>query len=287
MIFIRELYAGEKNNYGIIISPGFSFLYGTIYEYVFIDGRKGSELRWDLKPLVMAGSEIAFNYSNFYIKESLLFAINDHTGRVKDYDWDDSGDLSHFSSHSVSQNGAFFFNIILSYLLSMNGNFFFVPGMGFRLSKIQLTAENGYLEYPPGSEPVNTYGKGIIYEQRYLLPYAGGLLRYYGDMFVMSTGLYFSNFLYCNARDNHIKRDIDFYDRIKMGKYYNIYNSVEYLFSDRISLSLLLTYTYIPLKKGDSYYINLSDGVKSSTFKDAAGIKAEFIELMLLISLLF
>jgi outer membrane protease len=148
-----------------------------------------------------------------------------------------------------------------------------------------LTAEDGYLEYPPGSPPVSTYGKGIIYEQRYIIPYAGGMLSYSGDIFVLSAGLYFSPFLYCNARDSHIKRDVDFYDSIKMGKYYNIRTSLEYLFSKRTSLTLESSYTYIPLAKGDSYYIDLSSGSTSSTFKNGGGIKAEYFELRLLFNL--
>jgi len=285
-LFISDLYAREENrNSGFTISPGFSLLYGTVNEYVFINGRKGSELKWDVKPLVMAGTEIAYNHSNFDIKGSLLFAINEHTGKIKDYDWNDSGDLSHFSSHSVSQSGTLFYNMMLSYHLEINREFEFVPGFGIRFNRIQLTAEDGYLEYPPGSPPVSTYGKGIIYEQRYLIPYSGGVLSYGGDVFKLSAGLFFSPFLYCNARDSHVKRDIDFYDSIKMGKYYNIRAYLEYSYSERVSLTLESAYTYIPLVKGDSYYIDLSSGSKSSIFKNGAGIKAEYYELMLLISL--
>jgi outer membrane protease len=282
-LLVSYLNAEEvKPDSGFTISPGFSFLYGTVYEYVFVDGRKASELKWDVKPLVMAGTEIAYNYSNLVINGSLLFAINERTGEIKDYDWDDSGNLSHFSSHSVSQSGSLFFNTSIAYHIEINKEFTFIPVIGNRFNRIQLTAEDGYLEYPPGSPPVSVYGKGIIYEQRYLIPYVGGVLSYSGDIFVLSAGLYFSPFLYCNARDSHVKRDIDFYDSIKMGKYYNIYTSLEYFFSEKLSLTLRSSYTYIPLSKGDSYYVDLSDGSKSSSFKNSSGIKAEYCELMLL-----
>lgn len=279
-LFLNHLNAGEeKPNSGFSISPGFSLLYGTIYEYVFIDGRKGSELKWDIKPLMMAGTEIAYDYSNFEIKCSFFFPINEKTGKIKDYDWDESGDLSHFSSHSVSQSGTHFFNMILSYSLDINREFLFAPGIGIRINRIKLTAEDGYLEYPPGSPPVKVYGKGVIYEQKYLIPYAGGILSYSGDRFKLSAGFYFSSLLYCNTRDSHVKRDIDFYDSINMGKYYNIQTSLEYLWTERVSLTLESTYTGVPLVKGDSYYIDLSNGSKSSIFKNGAGIKTEYIEL--------
>lgn len=276
----------DRSDLSFSISTAFSFMYGSINEYVFNDEIKASELKWDLKPLLLAGAKISCSFNSFKLEGSLFYGINDDTGSIRDYDWDTStGEMTNFSQHNVKQRGSLFGDINIFYTYGINQDFSLLPRIGIKYNNIQLTAEDGYLEYPPGSPREGVYGKGIIYEQKYLIPNIGAGILYKVDPLSIDILFCYSHFTVCNARDSHVKRDIDYYDEINNAEYYYIRSEVLYDIDERISLSLNCGWTYIPLSKGSSYYIDLSTGEKSEVFENAGGIKTRYIEITLFINL--
>ena len=288
MLFISASVMAQVQNtdFSFSVSTALTLMYGNINEYVFDDKGKASELSWEMKPLLLVGTKITGIVGCFKLEGSLFYAINEDTGSIRDYDWNTStGVMTNYSKHNIKQRGSIFSDANISYMYCLNEKYFFFPGAGIKFNNIQLTAEDGYLEYPPGSSREDVYGKGIIYEQKYLIPYFGAGVQYTEKQFNVSMSFYYSQFVRCNARDSHVKRDIDFYDEIKNGKFYNLKGDVALMITDRTSVSLNCGWTYIPLSKGSSCYIDLSTGEESQVFKNAGGIMVEYADVGLSINL--
>jgi len=274
-----------EDNGKLALSSGFSVMYGTINEYVYDEGRRASCLAWDIKPLMLAGMSLEYEFQSLRFNGSLCFALNENTGSIRDYDWDtSSGVMTNFSRHDAKQRGSFFTDITGNHLFVISENVIIFTGFGLKYSTINLTAEDGYLEYPPGSTPVRVYGKGIIYEQKHLIPYISAGIDYSSGDFVYSFVVDYSCFAMCNARDSHLKRDIDFYDEIRNANFYCIGGEVLYSLSDIVSISVSAEWFYIPETSGDSYYIDLATGTRSEVFKNSGGIKVDYKEVKISIS---
>lgn len=276
------------SDFSVSVSTALSFMYGNINEYVFDETGTVSRLDWDIKPLFLVGTKLSVSSGNLQIKSSLFYAVNEDTGSIKDYDWDTStGGMTNYSKHNVKQKGSVFTDTGISYKYKIDEKLSLIPAAGIMYNNIQLTAEGGYLEYPPGSARDPVYGKGIIYEQKYLIPYIGAGLRYDFGGLALGADFNYTAFLWCVARDSHVKRDIDFYDEIINASYYNINGDITYTVTERVSASVECGWTYIPESKGDSYYIDLSTGEKSLTSYNGGGIRAVYGECSVFINFIF
>ena len=273
------------NGFSFSLSPSFSAYYGSTSEYVFEDGKRISELKWDIKPFISPGISFCSSYMNFSVRGSYNQALNEKSGVIKDYDWDSEGNWTNYSKHGETQNGSMFMDISAGYSFVINKTISFCPSFGFRYAYLRFTAQNGQLQYPPGSTPIKVYGTGIIYEQKYSIPYVGfstsALLPWCTVIFTAN----YSCIGRCDDKDEHIERSIAFYDSIKHINYYNFGFHISRLISEKTNLSIGLNYNYIPLSKGDSYSVDLSSGTRTSTSSNSAGIRLESFDFQTSISI--
>lgn len=99
----------KSDSIKISVSPVIALIYGNINEYVFDDGKKVSQLDWDVKPMFLSGTGISVTYSGFNLTGGLLYAVNDSIGTIRDHDWNSStGEMTNYSKHAVKQRGSIF-----------------------------------------------------------------------------------------------------------------------------------------------------------------------------------
>ncbi len=265
---------------GITLSAGFSFLYGGLDEYAYSGGSRTSRLAWDLHPLVLAGTRLSGEYAGVRLAGWLWYALNESSGRVRDYDWDPAtGILTDYSKHRIHQLGSVFSGISASFLLRITEGISITPGLGFRYDSIRLAAEGGFVESPAGSDPVRVYGTSVIYRQAYYIPYAIAGAEYRSAVYAASLGIAYSPVAMCEARDSHLKRDRDFFDTIRNARFYMLACSLSRSFSDRMAATLFAEGICIARTRGESYYVDLSTGYRSPTRADAAGIRTRYAVL--------
>ena len=96
----------------ISISLQAGSLYGKIGEFVYNGRRKISELEWDLKPVIYAGSALsAYVNRRFLACIGYWSGVNDNTGDMEDTDWDNFGIKTRISHHNCSLIHARFFDV--------------------------------------------------------------------------------------------------------------------------------------------------------------------------------
>ena len=140
-----------------------------------------------------------------------------------------------------------------------------------------MQAQGGYLEYPPGSTKEQLFGVVMQYQEKYYVPYFGiGTGFVSGKKYSMSVFFSYSPIASCSTVDRHFLRDIEFYDKIKNITYLEMGLSVDYRLTDRVVFKITSSYAFIPLSRGDDYYIQTDTGRKSNTFRNISGIKTSF-----------
>lgn len=248
-------------------------LYGKIQEYVYSSGKDISRLDWEIMPLIYTGFSLCAAYGNYSLAFGLWSGINYNAGNIEDFDWE-NGDstLTHYSKHDSILEKALFTDINLSYIDKYSGRFSIIYRAGFTTSTVKMAAVNGYLEYPPGSEKVDLYGTGITYEQALYAPYAGlGIDLPLTGKVSVSANVNFSIFAWCASVDNHLNRNLIFYDNVYSAIFLHAETSITYTLIENIRLRLAAAYTLLPETKGSSYAVNTLSGTRSAVYENSAG----------------
>lgn len=260
---------------------GAGFLQGTIGEYVYENNRTLSRLNWNISNLWYYHYSLRLQYEYLFAAIQVQGGTNDIIGTIDDSDWLDENNpmvKTHYSKHDnylekyTSYNCDIGFESIINDVISLK------PCIGFLYKSIKMSARDGYVEYPPGSTKVFVYGIGIIYEQRHYIPYIAseGKLNL-NDRWAITAGIAMSLFAQASDIDNHVKRDLDFYDDYNQVFYLKSDIGILYSFHQNIKISVRGIYEYVPEQKGDTYFIDTSTGAKSYTFSDTAGISMSLL----------
>ncbi|MEW6527841.1 MAG: omptin family outer membrane protease [Spirochaetota bacterium] len=268
---------------------GVGFSQGTIGEYVYDNHRLLSRLNWNIDYLWYYNFSVALWYNSFFAQIQVHSGINDKIGTIDDSDWVDDNNptvKTHYSKHDNYCERYASYNCNIGFKSEITDSFSLKPYIGFLYKSIKMSARDGYLEYPPGSPKVPVYGVGIIYEQRYYIPY----IALSSEINVTETigilaGMSVSLFAFAEDIDNHVHRnpgdDIDFYADYDGIIYFHAYAGCFVSLNDTIKIALDVVYEYVPEQKGDTYYINTSTGIKSPVFNDAAGLKYSVFSVQL------
>lgn len=289
----------EKGKSDSTIALNFSaetgLLFGSIDEYAFSGGSKISELNWRLDPLVYAGGTAALQYQHLVFSAGFWSGFQQRTGIIEDSDFIDPYDLevndtvtpvpsrTYYSRHDNIIHKAYFFDFNAGYLVDLGryGIFSFVGG--FNYFNIKMSARNGSLHYPaPYYAPnIAVYGDGIVYEQKVYIPYIGAAIALRRDLFYARGAIYFSNWLSCDATDNHLVRKIDFHDSIYAAIYLHLMLGAGVQINQYVSIELAGSFSYIPVTRGDEYIVDHNAGTTSPTYAGITGIGMQLWELRL------
>jgi outer membrane protease len=260
---------------------------GTIGEYVYYNNQTLSRLNWNINNLWYYHYSIILQYEYLFAGIQVHGGINDIIGTIDDSDWDQNNPTikTHYSKHDNYLEKYAVYNGTIGFESGINDIIILKPFIGFLYKSIKMSARDGYLEYPPGSPKVPVYGVGIIYEQRYYIPYVACECKFnIHDNWAITAGVALSLFAQASDIDNHVKRDLDFYDDFGGLLYLKSDIGIQYSFHENINLGVRCIYEYVPEQKGDMYYIDTSTGIKSSTFSDAAGISMSLFSFECLIT---
>ncbi|HOJ28920.1 MAG TPA: omptin family outer membrane protease [Spirochaetota bacterium] len=270
-------------------NTGAGFSQGTIGEYVYDNNRMLSRLNWNIDYLWYYHFSVALWYNSFFAGIQVHNGINDKIGTIDDSDWTDDNNPSlktHYSKHDNYLERYASYDCNIGFKSDITDTINVKPYIGFLYKSIKMSARDGYLEYPPGSPEDPVYGVGIIYEQRYYIPY----IALASEIIVTETigimaGISVSLFAVAEDIDNHVHRnpgdDIDFYANYDGIIYLHAYGGCFFSLSDTIKVALDLLYEYVPEQKGDTYYINTSTGIKSPVFNNSAGLKYSVFSVQL------
>ncbi len=292
----------------VSVSATSSVLLGGVKELVLNNGYTVSELDWPLLPAFAAGLAADFgSASGFQASVALQFGIPAYAGTMTDSDFlNGDGVKTHYSQADGDLENAVLASARVGWGFDVGAtSLVFEPFLSFEYIRLEWTAQNGYLQYPPEVNPPYTpwspstpmtpvYGTSIIYTQNDLIP-AFGLEGSFAltDNLAMAVSFAFSPYLWCFDKDSHLLRQIDFYSSMHSGLLLEPRLSATYRISERTALSLDVLYRHIASLIGDSYEVGTGangysappalgspgPGQQSVTFTNAAGASLDVVSI--------
>lgn len=286
-----SLFGDDKlYSFDIGLSPG--LVLGSGYEYVFGDDQRTvSRLDWPMLPAASSVLSSDFNLKNgLHVSFISSFIIPSYSGSMFDYDYlnDYNPDmLTHFSEHDGYIKYGFDINVsvgwmglLMDFILKSGEKckIFVEPIIGFRYFTQAWNAVDGYIKYPPKTDPpgpvlpdtpiVPIKGIGISYKQSFTLPGIG--LRFklrFPKKWEMDLFTQISPNAFGYAEDIHYKRSLKFKDifNIKGFSFY-LYISSEKRFSKYFSFFSSIDYISIVSYNGKTFQYQVSTSGGSDMF---------------------
>lgn len=260
------------------VSVQFGIMQGLAREYAYDGDYRLSRLDWELGLMYYMGAVIGLRIlESWHIAGGFWSGFSNRIGKVEDSDWlNYDGQKTNYSRHDNLLQRALFMDVNAGYTLELFEHLQIVFMFGCTERVVKMRAEDGYLEYPPGSPRVPVYGPAITYRQRFRFPYTAIGMGYRGRLLVVSVYGYYSPLVSCEAIDNHHKRTppLDFHDSLKNGNYHAVMGTVSLnLYS--LCLSLQGLYSRIGEFRGETYSVDTSTGIKSAVSSNGAAASFE------------
>jgi outer membrane protease len=294
-----------ESAYSLSLSSSFGILYGyaeeLVYEYAG-DDTLYSELIWDLKPLVYAGTALDFGRTNpwkrwgFFAGVSVKYGFPLKTGAIEDRDWAaNQGDyLTHYSRHDAWSQGALLLDVSMGLSFPFLNALLLKPGIRFSYLYFSWSAQDGFTQYSSGSggsyspwdsgiakKPVS--GPGIIYSQHWFIfsPVLAAALkpgsRFFLDLYMAATPL-----IFCAATDDHLigidlRQGRQFRDYLSWGL--SLEGGAGFAFApvEKFEIRLDWGFRYISGPKGETYQKITGETTPSFFLSDKEGGAGLFI----------
>ena len=287
-----------KTSFSFSVSP--SLIVGSGFEYVLKYDIIKSRLAWPFLPAGGLTADTEFKLKNgFYLSFVSSFIIPAYSGRMFDYDYlnpYDSSMLTHFSEHKAYVKKGFDLNLNIGFMKLLVAyktpsdkkiKIYCSPSIGIRYIVNAWEAVDGYVKYPPDTEPpspvlpdtpiIPMTGVGVSYKQIFISPSIGVLFRFElpRDWKIdLSTQLCPSVIGF--AEDFHYKREdgglkfIDVFKKKNISFY--LYLSAEKKLSKYFSFFSSVDYTSITAYHGKLFTYYLESGLlKSSSSTGSVG----------------
>jgi len=283
---------------------------GWAKEFVYSSGYTESELDWPLLPAFSAGLTVTLgDKAGFLGSVALEAGIPMRVGTMTDSDYlNGDGVKTHFSESDGVLESALLVNVQAGWGFqfevwgAQTGSF--EPFLGFEFIRMEWTAQNGYLQYPPETSPPYTpwspstpqtpvYGTGIVYTQNYAIPTAGLKLSLpIVKALTVAASFTFSPYLWCWDKDSHLLRQLDFYSSMHSGILLEPQLQATYAITDKASVTLDVLYRHISSLIGDTYIVGtgavgystigeLAPGQQSITYTNSAGASFDVVDISL------
>ena len=321
LLILSQLGASEpdrpdiSNRYSFSFTPSVGILYGRVEEIVF-KYPKGdqyvSQLLWDLKPLIYFGMEFrmfpgeTFPENGFFTAGSIKFGLPFKAGAMENRDWQypDNENLTNYSWSEAYSQGSVLADISAGSSWVLNDSLTLDLYGQFSFMHFSWMAENGYYQYlettdgviNPGQiwhediPKIGIFGPGIRYIQNWFILSPGFTLRgKIAQHFTTGISFNYSPLVFCIARDDHLMRNIIFWDSLFLGHYINGSCNISIRTNGNTELSLALSYRLITELRGPSFQArtgaNQSGRPTQSTRDAGAGFSAFDLSLAMKIPL--
>lgn len=295
-LLVRPLFAEDANSSdrrgSISVSLGTGILYGQAQElvYAFSTGDELlSKLLWPLKPLVISSYGLRFEVGVGeawpYLELGFLSGLYMKTGTIENFDWLGApGTLTNYSAHDNYTERSFVADAQFGVGNSITENVTLSTAVGVEYMTFLWTARDGYLEYPPGSEPVRVWGTGISYEQTWLSLYVFLGFKYGNARWNSSLGVRLSPLSWTRGVDNHFMRALEFVDSMVGSFGAEPVGEVSFAVSGSTVLTLTTSFKYQSPARGDTRIraIATEDDVPNpllGTVKNGAGASISWLRI--------
>ena len=213
LLMSSAAYGFDETNYRISdgnnsIEFGMGLLNGKSEELVYNNGRKLSQLNWELENVIMFGTkaEIGVNDRSKF-NFSIWTKLDDGSGEMDDYDWldgdGDSDSWTRHSNHETHLDKAYMLDMNLEYAFKQAIDYKFSTSLGFRHDRFKWEAYDGDGTYLDLGSDIEFYGTGVTYDQKLYSPYLGINFNYKKDKWVLNTYLRGSLWAWAEAEDVH------------------------------------------------------------------------------------
>lgn len=249
----------------------------SIYENVFENNEKSSELKWDsISPCILCS--IGYSYKGFSSVLAVDSAIPIECGKMTDKDFflNGTGAISLFSRHDVITDKDYSFILDLNYSRRIS-SFFFSLSLRGLYSNIKLESDDGYLQYPAENkewngtektEPLN--GTAVTYEQsRFIAGFGVQIGSIWGknDRFKCCFSFLYYPFVQIKAIDNHFLRMTQFCDLMKTGDGFDFELSLRILINEKLNIKT--SFMDAVINANGETYINSIGIITQSTTKSS------------------
>jgi outer membrane protease len=272
---------------------------GWVKEFVYSGTYTVSELDWPLLPAYYAGMNLTLGETKGFLSSiELDVGLPTQTGTMTDSDYlNGDGVKTHFSQSDGDLESALTVSSQagwgIPFQLTDVGTGSVEPFVAFEYMRFEWSAQNGYLQYPPESNPpytpwspstpqVQIYGIGIVYTQNYVIPEAGvkACLPILEGLTVTAS-FTVSPYLWCWDTDSHILRQEDFYSSMNGGLLLEPRLTATYKISAQTVISLDVLYRHISSLIGDTYVVDtgVAAGQQSQTYSNIAGASFDVVNI--------
>jgi outer membrane protease len=277
-----------RTPYRISLAATAGALMGQAEEIVYNDADREdmmSQLLWDLKPMLYAGSALSFSRSDplsgpgVTADLSVKFGLPLQSGTMEDRDWLKTSDpdvLTNFSTHDAFlEGGALLFDFAGGVSIPVKSTVAIKALFAVSYMYFSWAGKDGYgeyLEHDWKREPMN--GTVITYKQAWLIVSPGiGLFWPLGRALNLDFRFFISPLIYAGAEDNHIVgRSRRFNDYMRGGLF--LEPSLDLAFSPNRFFSLVVhgSWRHIAGTRGDtsinssSYLLENEAGAGFSAF---------------------
>ena len=252
--------------------------YGVAKELVYYSDPsfnyyKVSELDWPLEPMILAGAKFSLE-TPFGLTSALRVSsgIPSNVGKITDSDFlNFDGQKTHFSEHTATLEHSMSARLDVGWRTRMNSAFSVAAFGRYIYRTVKWTAHDGYLQYPPSGQSspnyttwspstpkIYLYGLVALYQQIYSIPAVGVRGEYtINDRLSLSGSFAFSPFASVNDIDNHVLRNLIFYDSTSGATY--LEPNVSLVFSPSSSFALTLDVSYLSVVSPKNGIVSVED----------------------------
>jgi outer membrane protease len=223
-------------------------------------------LLWHFEPLVYAGVDLRYNWEvsfdlNIFANSTFKYGFPGKTGVVEDSDWTDSRYADWLTHYSVSENHtktALLFDVDTGVSFVIADEYWLKAFIAYRFMHYAWVAKGGAFLYPDGMgghfymAELSDVG---TYQQTWHVISPG--ISFYGamgDYFDIEISLKVSPFVWVNAIDEHLLRNLVVTEDLTGGLFIEPGLLFSFKPNDLMILSLSFSYRNISGTRGDSTY---------------------------------
>lgn len=251
------------DNNKLLLNASIGYLQGQSQEFVYYaDGRKMSELIWDIKQASIMRGGISYDFlSSYTVAANGWVTISKGQAMMNDYDWlyPFQSSPSDWSYHENTQlEYANDFDLNVRKWLVQKDSYKLGIMAGYERSTFSFLATGGCYQYDNaafiGCFPANELGIG--YQQEFETVYVGLAGQYIINKFEFGAGLKYGPWVNSSDVDQHYMRNLTFIEHGDNANFYSAALNSAYEVNNETKLFIEAVYNHFTNTKADTEIID-------------------------------